>query len=95
MYPFKFIYWVETLETPFEAAVMFVVPKRSFKRAHDRNLLRRRCKEAYRLLKGSFYQDHNSKQIRISIGILYTAKKPEEFVKIQESMVALLKKIES
>lgn len=74
---------------------MFVIPKRSFKRAHDRNLLRRRSKEAYRLLKDSFYEDHNKNKIRISIGILYTAKKPEEFVKIQEILAALLKKIES
>ena len=74
---------------------MFVVPKRSFKRAHDRNLLRRRSKEAYRLLKDSFYQAHNTKQIRISIGILYTAKKSEEFLKIQESVATLLNKIES
>ena len=28
--------------------VLFSVPKRQFKKAHDRNLIRRRCKEAYR-----------------------------------------------
>jgi ribonuclease P protein component len=74
---------------------MFVVPKRSFKRAHDRNLLRRRSKEAYRLVKENFYQKHSGKRLRISIGILYTAKKSEEFLKIQESITNLLNKIEN
>ncbi|MFN3315712.1 MAG: ribonuclease P protein component, partial [Raineya sp.] len=31
--------------------VLFVVPKKNFKKAVDRNLLRRRIKEAYRLQK--------------------------------------------
>ena len=51
VHPFKVFYVKNDLEYN---RIVFSVPKRLFKRAVKRNLIRRRSKEAYRLNKGGF-----------------------------------------
>lgn len=68
-YPIKAIYSIETLQPediPVQA--MFVVPKKKFKRAVDRNAIRRRIREAYRLQKHllSDWCLQNGKVLRIA-----------------------------
>src|SRR5690606_24197809 len=52
--------------------VLFVVPKKLFKRAHDRNLIRRRMKEAYRTRKSAFYQELTENKNVIAMALIYT-----------------------
>ena len=70
---------------------MFVVPKRSFKKAHDRNKLRRRMKEAYRLNKNVFYADVH--QVRLSLALIYTSRKSEDHAVISDAVRGLLSKL--
>ncbi len=82
------------MEAPPEQAVpaqaMFVAPKRNFKKAHDRNLLKRRMREAYRLNKNSFYQQLELAGKKVLLAFIYTAKKQEDFLVIENAVKKLL-----
>lgn len=64
--------------------VLFSVPKRGFKKANKRNLLRRRMKEAYRLQKGFVSDAFDTGQI--SIAWIYIGKEIVAYQEIYENM---------
>jgi ribonuclease P protein component len=68
--------------------VLFSVSKRSFKRAVDRNLIRRRIKEAYRLNK-SFLANNFPPYI----AFIYVAKEILPYQNIEKSIKSVLKKL--
>ena len=69
------------------------VPKRLFKRAVDRNLLKRRIREAYRLQKPDFYLDLGSKSIWIQMVIQYRGRSIADYQTIEESLGRALGKV--
>ena len=73
--------------------IMVSIPKRKFKHAVDRNLLRRRTREAYRLNKTLLSEQTNS--IGLDIAFLYIGDKKEEFKYLQKKMCDALNKIAS
>ena len=70
--------------------VMFVVPKRNFKHAHDRNKLKRRMREAYRLNKQAIYDVLNPGGKKIIIAFIYTAKQQQHYPEIASAVTKLL-----
>jgi ribonuclease P protein component len=83
VYPLLMIYQFEIgLRLP---KTLFSIPKRKFKRAVDRNLLKRRLKDAYRLNK-NLVESHHA----VNIAFIYTGKEIMEYQKLEESMKRLL-----
>lgn len=70
--------------------LLISVPKRNFKRATDRNRIRRQIKEAYRLNKAVLFKDRQSPAI---LGIVYVAKEKNDFPFLQKKLIAALKKM--
>lgn len=96
LFPFRVLYLPRAPETPSDwPAIVITVPKRTFRRAVDRNLVRRRVREAYRLNKKS--QSPNGtipNQSRPAyIAFLYTAKQIISFEEIEKGMKLALKKL--
>lgn len=76
----------------FPAQVMFVVPKRNFKKAHDRNLIRRRMREIYRQHKQELYTRLRTEQLLLVF--IYFSKKSESFDGLKKSMLDLMQNMQ-
>ena len=72
------------------------VSKRNFKRAVDRNVLRRRIREAYRLHKSKFYKllETNDLQLqrRFAFMVIYTGKEILPYAEIEKGILKMLAK---
>jgi len=88
--PIKLVYKSSLLTQVYPGKVMFVVPKKKFKHAHDRNLLKRRMREAYRLSKNGFYDKLNGKGVKMNGAFIFLSNKIEDFETIDKAIQALL-----
>jgi ribonuclease P protein component len=93
VFPFKIVYNETSLPTKQPVQVLFTVPKRNFKLAVKRNLLRRRIKEAYRKNKHSFYQFLQDNNKQMAVVIIYIARKELSYQEIEEKIILSLQKI--
>lgn len=92
-YPFKLL-WIEIDEDEvYPARLLISVPKKNFKRAVDRNHIKRLIREAYRLNKSVLYDCLNNHQIKINIAFIYTQKDILSFHEIEKQMILTLRKI--
>jgi ribonuclease P protein component len=88
-YPFKVLAMPNPDKNARFHRVLFSVSKRNFKKAVDRNLIKRRIRESYRLNKNLL---PNSRQLLIAY--IYTAKEILTFAQIQERLVKTLNRFE-
>lgn len=90
LYPLRLIFLKAKSESPVHQ-VVFSVPKRLFKRAVDRNYLKRRLKEAYRLQKHNLSAPTNSESFLLAI--VYTGKEKREYAFIADKLKTLLARL--
>lgn len=84
-YPLKCIVVENTLLRQEQLQVLFIVPSRIIRKAHDRNLIRRRIKEAYRVRKEEIQMLLGS-QNQNNVGLLYTSNEVLSFEQIVKSL---------
>jgi len=95
-YPVKLIWIKENLScnnVPLQAA--FSVSKKKYKKAVDRNKLKRLMREAFRLNKLNITTWLIENNIQISFMLIYTGSEIEKFNLIQAKIIKLLNRLET
>lgn len=95
-YPFRVSWLLVDEVMPYPAQVMVVVSKKRYKRAVDRNLVKRRIREAFRLNKQQhLYQQLDEAGKRIVFSINYVGKEILPYELIGKKMLKLLQQLNS
>lgn len=90
-YPFKASWLYHTEPQQYPVQVLFSVPKRRYKRAVDRNLIKRCMRESYRLHKQqSLYNLLQSADKTIVLSVGYIGKEIAPYSVIEKKMQKLL-----
>ena len=71
------------------------VSGKNFKKAVDRNRIKRLTREVYRLQKLSLQEKLNGKKLQLNVFFIYTGKELPDFKLIKEKVAVALKKLES
>lgn len=87
-FPFRLVYLSTEITSVFSVKASFSVPKRNFKKAVDRNRIKRLIREAYRLEKKNVFKGSN---FHCAFMITFIGKKEPVFSEVQEKIQELLK----
>lgn len=89
-FPFRVVWRISDKPSAYPAQVVISVPKKRFKKAVHRNLIRRRIKEAYRLHKNEFYDYLDKTEIRLVYMLMYNHSEIMEYNELEGKITTLL-----
>lgn len=93
VYPFKVIFLATENEESRFPQILISVSKKNFKRAVDRNKIKRLIREAYRKNKTHLINTLNNNQTSLMIGLIYTAKTLLSYAEIERKIILILQRL--
>ena len=91
VYPFRIIWLSSETNSEFPVQVLISVPKKKFKHAVDRNLLKRRIREIYRLHKSEdLFPFLNERSEKIVLAINYIGNEIAEYASMEKKFNAAM-----
>lgn len=90
LYPFRIVYLSSQDSMETYPQVLISVPKRIFKKAVDRNRLKRQIREIYRLHKLEIFEGMSPEQIPDFLSIVYLGKEKLPYDTMKRKLITLL-----
>ena len=92
-YPFLAVWQTAESESPFPAQMAVSVAKKRIKRAVDRNLVKRRVREAYRREKLTLYKALTEKGLTLKLMFIFTGKEIPSYEQTQVEIKRIVKRL--
>lgn len=96
-YPFRVIFIKippdVTKPPPFPVQCLFTVSKRVFKKAVDRNRIKRLVREAYRKNKMPLYAELTENQEKLAVALVFNGKQMPEYANIEVKIINIIKRL--
>jgi ribonuclease P protein component len=96
-YPFKVIYFFaeanDSFTANYPAKVLFTTSKRHFKKAVDRNRIKRLLRESYRKNKSSFYDELDKKGLKLVIGFIFNGKELPLYRDVEKKIIDIIHRL--
>ena len=93
IFPLKILWKMEQMSINYPVQLAISVPKKIFKRAVDRNKIKRRIREVYRKSKKALYEHLASKNIKITLLLIYSDKQIAEYKTLEIKMAEILQQL--
>lgn len=91
LFPFRLV-WLNNPEGDFFVKIAISVPKKTFKRAVDRNRIRRLIREAYRQHKHVMYEKVKSGGSKFALLLIYTGKEEPTLAECRDKIILILQR---
>lgn len=96
-FPFKVVYCkvadTDKFTGPYPAKALITIPKRNFKKAVDRNRIKRLLRESYRKNKSILYEELDSQALKITVAFIFTSKKSPSFDEIEKKIIQAIHRL--
>ena len=92
VYPLRVVWIKSEAPTTAPPQVLISVSKRTFKRAVDRNRLKRLIREAYRLNKYRLTEQPNGHQVAL-LGIIFTGKEKSPLALVEKKLISAIHRL--
>ncbi len=93
LHPFKINWKITDKKPKYPARVLVGVSKKNFKKASERNHMKRLCREAYRKNKHFLYSYLDEHSIACDFTIIYIGKVQNDYAKVEKKIIALIERL--
>jgi len=90
---FRIVWNTEEFDHEIIAQTVIVVPKKNIKNAANRNVLKRRIREAFRIYKADLYTKIKSKEQQLALAIIYQEQEILSYKVIEEKIKLILDRL--